>query len=150
MIHHEFSSPPHLLLALSPNISKHCLAGVSRLQPGQVPVFPHLHSLTMPRKLATPISPIPLSGLTPSPPILPRPFSFTEDSLHSPANKIKWREFCMRYDGVLEDYNFGTLLRLSVDAEYSPENSTFAPRVQFLAIEIARNRAGLNKIHFKK
>lgn len=28
--------------------------------------------------------------------------------------------------------------------DYSPENTTLVPRVQFYAIEIARNRSGLN------
>ena len=38
----------------------------------------------------------------------------------------------------------GTLLRLDSSKGYSPENVTIVPRIQFHAIEIARNREGLN------
>ena len=47
---------------------------------------------------------------------------FVEDDLKSESNKAvrvpaslltpqKWREFCTAYEGVMDDYNFGTLLR---------------------------------------
>lgn len=39
----------------------------------------------------------------------------------------------------------GTLLRVDCRAPYSAENSLLVPRVQFLAIELARNREGLNE-----
>ena len=50
----------------------------------------------------------------------------------------------------VEEYNFGTLLRLDCKEGYSEANTTLVPRVQFLAIEIARNRQGLNMCHFGK
>ncbi|VDK33317.1 unnamed protein product [Taenia asiatica] len=63
----------------------------------------------------------------------------TEDDIKSEEQKELWRSFCNEFDGVVEDYNRGTLLRL---------DSSRVPRVQFLAIEIARNRRGLNnRIH---
>ena len=50
----------------------------------------------------------------------------------------------------VEDYNFGTLLRLDCKDGYSEANTTLVPRVQFLAIEVARNRQGLNMCHLGK
>eukprot|EP00727_Mastigamoeba_balamuthi_P012870 m51a1_g8205 hypothetical protein (225) ;mRNA; r:48980-50028 len=71
--------------------------------------------------------------------------SIKEDDLKSPEAKNKWRPFCMHFEKTVEDYNYGTMLRLDATKDYSEDNCTFAPRVQFLAIEIARLRAGLNK-----
>ncbi|XP_041280648.1 protein PBDC1 isoform X1 [Onychostruthus taczanowskii] len=66
------------------------------------------------------------------------------EELKSEAAKAKWRPFCLAFEGVVEDFNFGTLLRLDCRGEYSEENTIFATRIQFLAIEIARNREGCN------
>ncbi|XP_065213521.1 protein PBDC1 [Planococcus citri] len=68
----------------------------------------------------------------------------SEDFLKSPQQKELWREFCEQYKTRIENYNFATLLRLRCDQDYSPDNTTLAPRIQFYAIEIARNREGLN------
>ncbi|KAH0516472.1 Protein PBDC1, partial [Microtus ochrogaster] len=46
---------------------------------------------------------------------------------------------------LVENYNYGTLLRLDCSQGYTEENTIFAPRIQFFAIEIARNREGYNK-----
>lgn len=51
----------------------------------------------------------------------------------------------MKFDGIVEDFNYGTLLRLNCSQGYTEENTIFAPRIQFFAIEIARNREGYNK-----
>lgn len=67
----------------------------------------------------------------------------SEDEMKSPSGKARWREYCEKFKEI-EDYNFGTLLRIRANEEYSQENSIFAVRIQFYAIEIARNRAGLN------
>ncbi|KAM3659340.1 protein PBDC1 isoform 1-T1 [Ammospiza maritima maritima] len=67
------------------------------------------------------------------------------EELKSEAAKEKWRPFCLSFEGVVEDFNFGTLLRLDSRGEYSEENSILATRIQFLAIEIARNREGCNE-----
>jgi Polysaccharide biosynthesis len=50
----------------------------------------------------------------------------------------------------LDDYSFGTLLRAKSTEEFSPENAIFVVRIQFLAIEIARNKEGLNDSIRKK
>lgn len=67
----------------------------------------------------------------------------SEDEMKSPTGKARWREFCEKFKEV-DDYNFGTLLRTKALEEYSQENTLFAVRIQFYAIEIARNRYGLN------
>ncbi|XP_030819937.1 protein PBDC1 [Camarhynchus parvulus] len=67
------------------------------------------------------------------------------EELKSEAAKEKWRPFCLSFEGLVEDFNFGTLLRLDSRGEYSEENSILATRIQFLAIEIARNREGCNE-----
>jgi len=65
------------------------------------------------------------------------------DGLKSSVAKEKWRTFCEEMKS-LEDFSFATLLRLNARGEYSDENTILVTRVQFLAIEIARNREGLN------
>ncbi|XP_040394098.1 protein PBDC1 [Cygnus olor] len=68
------------------------------------------------------------------------------EELKSEAAKEKWRPFCMRFEGVVEDFNYGTLLRLDCSQGYTEENTIFATRIQFFAIEIARNREGCNSV----
>jgi len=67
-----------------------------------------------------------------------------EDELKSPESKTKWRSFCEQFKGIVEDYSFGTLLRAICTEDYSEENSILTSRIQFYAIELARNREGLN------
>ncbi|WPG97251.1 Hypothetical protein R9X50_00002300 [Acrodontium crateriforme] len=70
-----------------------------------------------------------------------------EDEMKSKAGKEKWRGFIQEYEKgekKVEDYNFGTMLRASAAGEYSEKETIFAVRMQFYAVEIARNRAGLN------
>jgi hypothetical protein len=67
-----------------------------------------------------------------------------EDKMKSPGGKKLWREFLMQYEHTVDDYNFGSLLRVDVNKGYDEDNSIFVPRMQFLAIEIVRNKLGLN------
>ncbi|XP_028319409.1 protein PBDC1 [Gouania willdenowi] len=71
-----------------------------------------------------------------------------EEDLKSEPAKERWRPFCEQFQGLVEDFNFGTLLRLNAEKDYSEENSIFATRVQFFAVEIARNREGHNNAVF--
>jgi len=48
----------------------------------------------------------------------------------------------------MNNYNFGTLIRKDALGENKENNSFIVIRIQFYAIEIARNREGLNDIHF--
>uniref|UniRef100_A0A0K0E7T2 Polysacc_synt_4 domain-containing protein n=1 Tax=Strongyloides stercoralis TaxID=6248 RepID=A0A0K0E7T2_STRER len=66
----------------------------------------------------------------------------TEEQLKG-DNKVKWHDFCEGFKEV-DDYNMGTLMRMDVKTIYSPDNTIIVPRIQFLAIEGARNIEGLN------
>ena len=63
--------------------------------------------------------------------------------LKSDAMKKQWREFCEAHKHV-EDYSFATLLRLNSSGEYDEQNSVIVTKIQFYAIELARNREGHN------
>jgi Polysaccharide biosynthesis len=70
-----------------------------------------------------------------------------EDRMKSKEGKERWRNFMNVYEKGekrIEDYNFGTMLRRNPKDEYGEKETMFAVRMQFYAIEIARNRAGLN------
>jgi len=67
----------------------------------------------------------------------------TESDLKSEENKPTWRAFCDEMKEI-EEYSFGTLLRLDSRSDFTETNTILVSRVQFLAIEISRNRAGLN------
>lgn len=73
----------------------------------------------------------------------------SENEMKSASGKVKWREFCDEFK-EMDDYNFGTLLRINANEEYTESNTIFVVRIQFYAIEIARNRHGLNDWAAKK
>ncbi|KAG8835829.1 hypothetical protein FRC17_000792 [Serendipita sp. 399] len=71
-----------------------------------------------------------------------------EDWMKDPAGKERWRKFISAYEKRVGDFNFGSLIRTDSSGEYSETNSIFVTRMQFYAIEIARNRLGFNdRIH---
>ncbi|RDW87463.1 hypothetical protein BP5796_03157 [Coleophoma crateriformis] len=70
--------------------------------------------------------------------------TINEDEMKSKAGKERWRKFMMAYEKRVDDYNFGTIVRTNPKFEYGEKETIFVPRMQFYAIEIARNRAGLN------
>lgn len=72
-----------------------------------------------------------------------------EENLKSSEAKEIWRKYIEKFD-KLDDYAFGTLIRADASKEFSPENSIFVVRIQFLAIEVARNREGCNNSIRKK
>lgn len=67
-----------------------------------------------------------------------------EDELKSTSGKAKWRPFCEKFKNVVEDYSFGTLMRANAKEGYTDKNVILVTRIQFYAIEIARNREGVN------
>ncbi|KAG7293988.1 hypothetical protein NEMBOFW57_004049 [Staphylotrichum longicolle] len=67
-----------------------------------------------------------------------------EDKMKSKEGKERWRNFMMAYEKKVDDYNFGTMLRSNPKWEYGEKETIFVPRMQFYAVEIARNRLGLN------
>ena len=66
------------------------------------------------------------------------------EELKSSDAKEKWRPFCSEFEGLVEDFNYATMLRTDPNKDYGEDNSIVVPRIQFLAIEIARNREGHN------
>ncbi|KAI3322781.1 putative polysaccharide biosynthesis protein [Xylariaceae sp. AK1471] len=76
--------------------------------------------------------------------------TINEDELKSKAGKERWRKFMTAYEKKIDDYNFGTMLRTSPKSEYDQDTTIFVPRMQFYAVEIARNRAGLNDWIYEK
>jgi len=68
----------------------------------------------------------------------------SEEALKSPEANMEWRNFMEKFKTIVEDYNFGSLLRLDANGLYDSDNTTLVPRVQFLAVEVARNREGVN------
>jgi len=73
-----------------------------------------------------------------------------EDQMKSKEGKERWRDFIQPYEKSVTDFNFGTLLRLSPKDEYEERSTIFAVRMQFYAIEIARNKLGLNDWIYEK
>ncbi|KAI1174847.1 DUF757-domain-containing protein [Nemania sp. FL0916] len=76
--------------------------------------------------------------------------TINEDEMKSKAGKERWRKFMGAYEKKIDDYNFGTMLRVSPKVEYDQDTTIFVPRMQFYAVEIARNRAGLNDWIYEK
>lgn len=72
-----------------------------------------------------------------------------ESEMKSAAGKEQWRKFIEKFN-KLEDFGYGTLVRVNASEDFSESNSMFVVRIQFLAIEIARNRKGLNDKIYKK
>lgn len=66
-----------------------------------------------------------------------------EADIKTPEAKEKWRTFINKFN-QLEDFSYGTLMRSDSTIDFGPHNSVLVVRVQFLAIEITRNREGYN------
>ncbi|XP_018010058.1 protein PBDC1 isoform X2 [Hyalella azteca] len=67
-----------------------------------------------------------------------------ENALKSKEAKEKWRPFMNNLKTEVEDFSFATLVRIKASGEYNEENTILVTRIQFLCIEIARNREGFN------
>lgn len=67
-----------------------------------------------------------------------------EGAMKSPEGKATWRKFGERFRSFVEDYSFGTLLRMDAARDYTEQNSILVLRIQFYAVELARNREGHN------
>jgi len=73
-----------------------------------------------------------------------------EDELKNPEAKKRWRTWMVKYEKKVKDYNFGTLLRNNPKEEYGENNAMLVLKVQWCAIEIARNRLGLNDYAYEE
>ncbi|KAJ3398312.1 polysaccharide biosynthesis domain containing protein 1 [Chytriomyces hyalinus] len=72
------------------------------------------------------------------------------EQFKSDQAKDKWRNWIPKFEAKVQDFNYGTLLRNRAAEDYGPDNAFFVTRIQFLAIEIARNKEGYNSIHSVK
>lgn len=66
------------------------------------------------------------------------------DAIKTETAKAKWRPFCNKFEEEVEDFNYATMIRVDSSKDYCEDNSLVVPRIQFLAIEVARNREGFN------
>lgn len=48
-----------------------------------------------------------------------------EDAMKSKQGKEKWRNFMMKYEKKIDDYNFGTMLRSNPKFEYGEKETIF-------------------------
>ena len=48
-----------------------------------------------------------------------------EDKMKSKEGKERWRNFMMKYEKTVEDYNFGTMLRANPTFEYGEKETIF-------------------------
>ncbi|KAF2151944.1 DUF757-domain-containing protein [Myriangium duriaei CBS 260.36] len=76
--------------------------------------------------------------------------TINEDEMKSKAGKEKWRNFINQYEKKVDDFNFGTMVRANPAWEYGEKETIFVVRMQFYAIEILRNRLGLNDWIYEK
>ncbi|KAK2964452.1 putative Protein PBDC1 like protein [Blattamonas nauphoetae] len=68
-----------------------------------------------------------------------------ENELTSKEGKEKWRPFLMEFEKSFDDWDMGTLLRINSHKDADQENTMIVTRIQFICIELARNREGHNK-----
>ncbi|EHB09202.1 hypothetical protein GW7_21417 [Heterocephalus glaber] len=57
------------------------------------------------------------------------------EELKSESAKETWRPFCLKFDGSVEDFNYGTLLRLDCSQGYREEN-TLLPGYNFTPLKL--------------
>ncbi len=70
---------------------------------------------------------------------------FDVDASKTPEGKEAWRKFMEPYDDeIVKDFNFATLMRIDSSKPCDESNTCIVPRIQFLAIELARSREGHN------
>ena len=48
-----------------------------------------------------------------------------EDKMKSKEGKEKWRNWMMKYEKSVDDYNFGTMLRSNPKSEYGEKETVF-------------------------
>lgn len=52
-----------------------------------------------------------------------------EGGMKSKAGKEKWRQFLMAYEKLVDDYNFGTMIRTNPKFEYGEKETIFGQHV---------------------
>jgi hypothetical protein len=61
-----------------------------------------------------------------------------EEEMKSKDGKERWRKFIMAYEKKVDDFNYGTVIRTNPKFEYGENETIFAVRMQFYAVEIVR------------
>jgi hypothetical protein len=51
--------------------------------------------------------------------------TINEDEMKSKSGKERWRKFMMAYEKKVDDYNFGTMLRINPKLEYGKDETIF-------------------------
>jgi hypothetical protein len=51
--------------------------------------------------------------------------TLNEDKMKSKEGKEKWRNWINQYEKIIEDFNFGTMLRASPNVEYDRDTTIF-------------------------
>lgn len=51
--------------------------------------------------------------------------TLNEDEMKSKEGKERWRNFMMKYEKTVDDYNFGTMLRSNPKFEYGEKETIF-------------------------
>lgn len=64
---------------------------------------------------------------------------------HAEVYYKKWRPFCLKLEGIGEDYSYGICRDWIVPRTTLKRAPSLHPGFNFLAIEIARNQEGYNK-----
>lgn len=57
-----------------------------------------------------------------------------------------WRSFCNQFEGLVEDFNYGTLLRLDCEGDYTEENTIFGACVRHLRSAFKESNSSLQHI----
>ena len=55
--------------------------------------------------------------------------TINEDEMKSKEGKERWRNFMMKYENIVSDYNFGTILRTSPKFEYGEKETVFGDKL---------------------
>lgn len=68
----------------------------------------------------------------------------SDDDLKNSFAKEKWRLFMISQEGLTDNFNMLCLLRSDCNEGYTEDNTIIVPRIQFLCVEIARNKECCN------
>jgi hypothetical protein len=60
------------------------------------------------------------------------------EELKSESAKEKWRPLCLKFKGIIEDFDYGTFLRLDCSQGYNEENTYLHPGYSFLPLKLLR------------
>lgn len=60
--------------------------------------------------------------------------TLNEEKMKSKEGKEKWRNFMMKYEKKIEDYNFGTMLRSNAKFEYGEKETIFGEQAAIIVL----------------